>query len=90
MGFSIFCSSGLSLAPCEEGCFDRWRILKSGRRTERWRDSVLARVLVLLAVPGLEDCRKRMRGMCCQCGRCAHATCTQGVLRMTQEYRTLE
>ncbi len=75
-GLNICRSRGrLPLAPSEGGRRGRWRMLKAGRRREKCRDSVLVSVAVLLGPPALVECRKRMRGMCCQCGRCAHATC---------------
>ena len=80
-GFSICRRRGLPpLAPSEGRRRGRWRMLKAGRRREKWRDSVLVSVAVLLGAPALLECRKRMRGMCCQCGRCAHAPCTTGIM----------
>ena len=74
-GLSICRSRGrLPLAP-SEGRRGRWRMLKAGRRREKCRDSVRVRVDVLLGPLALVECRKRMRGMCCQCGRCPHAAC---------------
>ena len=79
-GLSIWRRRGLlPLVPSEGERRGRWRMLKAGRRMEKWRDSVLVSVAVLLGAPALLECRNRMRGMCCQCGRRAHATCAIGI-----------
>ena len=59
----------------EGGRGARGRLVKAGRRSEKWRDSVRDSVPVLDGAPGAAGCQKRRRGLCCQCGRWCHAAC---------------